>query len=59
MMKQKNGLKSINLLKYLKENNIKYIILGGGSNVILGRSCFDVVIKLDKLKAANNDIICY
>lgn len=39
----------INLLKYLKENNIKYIILGGGSNIILGRSCFDVVIKLDKL----------
>lgn len=39
----------INLLKYLKENKIKYLILGGGSNIILARSCFDVVIKLDKL----------
>lgn len=39
----------INLLKYLKDNNIKYLILGGGSNVILSRPCFDVVIKLDRL----------
>ncbi len=41
--------KLISLLKYLKENNINYIILGGGSNVILARPCFDVVIKLDHL----------
>jgi len=39
----------INLLKYLKENNIKYLILGGGSNIILARPCYEVVIKLDKL----------
>ena len=39
----------INLIKYLKENNIKYLILGGGSNVILARPLFDVVIKLDRL----------
>ena len=25
----------INLLKYLKENNIKYLILGGGSKAML------------------------
>ena len=39
----------INLLKYLKENNINYFILGGGSNIILAKPYFDVVIKLDKL----------
>lgn len=37
------------LLVFLKENRIKYLILGGGSNVILARPFFDVVIKLDKL----------
>ena len=39
----------INLLKLLKENNIKYLILGGGSNIILARPVFDIVIKLDRL----------
>lgn len=39
----------INLLKYLKESNISYFILGGGSNIILAKPYFDVVIKLDKL----------
>lgn len=39
----------INLLKHLKENNIKYFVLGGGSNVILSKPYFDVVIKLDRL----------
>ena len=38
-----------NLLKYLKENNINYFILGGGSNIILAKPYFDVVIKLDNL----------
>lgn len=48
----------INLIKYLKENNIKYLILGGGSNVILARPVFDVVIKLDRLnKVIINDNI--
>lgn len=37
------------LLVFLKENRIKYLVLGGGSNVILARPFFDVVIKLDKL----------
>ena len=39
----------IDLLKYLKESNINYFILGGGSNIILAKPYFDVVIKLDKL----------
>lgn len=45
----KNTLELINLLKYLKDNNINYIVLGGGSNIILARPYFEVVIKLDKL----------
>ncbi len=40
----------INLIKYLKVSNIKYFILGGGSNVILSSKYFDgVIIKLDNL----------
>lgn len=34
----------INLVKYLKENNIKYFLLGNGSNVILPDTEFDGVI---------------
>ena len=51
----KNEDELISLLKYLKENRIKYLILGGGSNVILARNCFDVVIKLDKLNKVKID----
>lgn len=49
----------VNLLKYLKENKIKYLILGGGSNVILSRPVFDVVIKLDNLNkvSINGNIV--
>ena len=39
----------IKLLKYLKENNISYFILGSGSNIILAKPYFEVVIKLDRL----------
>lgn len=39
----------IDVLRFLKENNIKYLILGGGSNIILSKPCFEVVIKLDRL----------
>lgn len=45
----KDETELLELLKYLKENQIKYLILGGGSNVILSKPCFEVVIKLDKL----------
>ena len=39
----------IELLKFLNDNSIKFLILGGGSNIILSKPCFEVVIKLDKL----------
>ncbi len=39
----------INLLQFLKENKIKYIILGEGSNIILAKPNYDVVIKLDRM----------
>ena len=39
----------ITLLQSLKENKIRYIILGGGSNIILARPNYDVVIKLDRM----------
>ena len=48
----------IKLLKYLKENNINYFILGSGSNIILAKPYFEVVIKLDRLnKIEINDNI--
>lgn len=40
----------IALLKYIKETNMKYIILGNGSNVILNDRHFNgIIIKLDRL----------
>jgi len=39
----------INLLMFLKDSKMDYLILGGGSNIILARACFDIVIKLDRL----------
>ena len=42
----------IDLIKYLKENNIKYFILGNGSNVILPDEKFDGVVI--SLKSFNN-----
>lgn len=55
----KNIDELIELLKYLKDKKIKYLILGGGSNIILARPCFGVVIKLDKLNniSINNNIV--
>lgn len=45
----------INLVKFLKENNIKYLVLGKGSNIILPDTDFDgVIILIEKL---NNLII--
>jgi len=50
LAKPQNETELINLLKYLKENQIKYFILGNGSNVILPDETFDgVVISLKKL----------
>ena len=51
----------IRLLVYLKGNNIKYMILGNGSNVIFNTSGFDgVIVKLDNfnnLNIINNKIV--
>ena len=51
----------ISLIKYLRDNNIKFKILGNGSNVIFNNSGYDgVIIKLDNfntLKIINNKVI--
>ena len=41
--------KLVELLNYLKENNIKYKIIGNGSNLIFVKDYNGVLIKLDKL----------
>lgn len=41
--------KLVELLNYLKENNIKYKIIGNGSNLIFVNDYNGVLIKLDKL----------
>jgi len=51
----------IKLLKYIKENNIKYKIIGNGSNVIFNDKGYDgIIIKLNNfndLKIINNKIV--
>jgi len=38
----------LQILKYIKENNLKYKIIGGGSNIIFAEEVYDgVIIKLD------------
>lgn len=40
------------IIKYIKENNIKYFLLGNGSNIILSMDYYDgVIIKLDNLNS--------
>ena len=39
----------INILKYLKEHNIKYFILGAGSNIVIDEYFDGAIIKLDGL----------
>ena len=55
-----NEQKLIPLIKYLRENNIKFMILGNGSNVIFNSTYYDgVIIKMDNLnylKIVNNVI---
>ena len=48
MIFPENEKELISLIKYLKEKNIRYMILGNGSNVIFSNKTFDgVIIKLD------------
>lgn len=54
LVKPSNEQNLIKLIAYLIANNIKYFILGNGSNVILDDSYFNgVIIKLDNLKDIN------
>ena len=56
----KDVKKLIKLLKYIKENNIKYKILGNGSNTLFSSKRYDgVIIKLDEfnnIEVINNKI---
>lgn len=56
----KNETELIEILKIVKENDIKYLILGSGSNIILACDYFDgAIIKLNNLNniSYNNNII--
>jgi len=61
MVFPKNLESLIKLLKYIKENNIKYKVLGKGSNVLFGDSLYEgIIIKLDSfdnLEINENKII--
>lgn len=51
MVFPKNVKQLIKLLEYIKDNNIKYKVLGKGSNVLFGDSLYDgIIIKLDEFK---------
>lgn len=56
----KNIDELISILTYIKENNLKYKILGGGSNLIFAEKVYDgVIIKLEnfnKLEINENEI---
>ena len=58
----KNIDELINLLKYIKENNIKYFLIGNGSNVILPDEMFDgIVISfkfLNNYEINGNSVVC-
>ena len=52
----------INLLKFIKENNMKYFLLGNGSNIILPDEKFEGVVisfkYLNNYKIDGNKVIC-
>lgn len=45
----------INFIKFLRKEKVNYYIIGGGSNIILARPCFDVIIKLDRMNKVEID----
>ena len=48
----KNETELVNILKQIKKNNLKYLILGNGSNIIFSRQNYDgIIIKLDNLNS--------
>ncbi len=55
-----NTSKLIELLEYIKKNNIKYKIIGNGSNLIFVNDFDGILIKLDKLNEiiiSDNEIV--
>ena len=54
-----NVVKLTNLIKYLTSNNIKYFVIGNGSNIILPSIYNGIVIKLDMkdLEIIDNKVI--
>ncbi len=51
-----NEEKLIKIIRYLRENNIKFMILGNGSNVIFNSTSYNgVIIKLDNLNELDID----
>lgn len=52
----------VKLIRYLKENNIKYMVLGNGTNVLFSDQIYDgVIIKLNeftKIEERGNTIVC-
>lgn len=60
MVFPKNIDQLIKLLTYIKKNNIKYKVLGNGSNVVFSDSLYDgIIIKLDEFNALeiNDNVI--
>lgn len=57
----KNLNELIEILKYIKQNNLKYKIIGGGSNLIFETETYDgVIIKLDnfnKIEINNDEVL--
>lgn len=44
----------VKLIKYLKDNNIKYRVLGNGSNIIFAKDYYDeIFIKIDRLNSCD------
>ena len=58
----KNIDELVNLLKYVKDNNIKYFLIGNGSNIILPDEKFDGVVisfkNLNNYKIEGNTVVC-
>ena len=51
----KNAEELIDIIKFIQENNIKYYVLGNGSNIILSMDYYDgIMIKLDNLNSSDN-----
>ena len=52
----KNRAELLKLIKFLQENEVKFLVLGNGSNVIFATNCYDgVIIRLDKMNKMTID----